>query len=75
MPAGVFNKRKVRNSEVVKPELGLFRLDFEPLYRVVIDRAVSALPLDQCAVVHEAGLRTASTTCLIASLTSCGSWA
>ena len=30
---------------------------------------------NQGAVVHVAGLRTASTTCLIASITSCGSWA
>ena len=75
MPAGVFNARKVRNSDAVKPELGVFPFGFEALFRVVIRFALSALPPDQRAVVHVAGLRTASTTCLIASITSCGSWA
>ena len=37
MPAGVFNERKVRDSDGVKPKLGLLRLDFVALCRVVID--------------------------------------
>jgi hypothetical protein len=67
IPTGIFNARNVRNSDSVKPTLEAFVLDFEVLIRLVASA-------NQGAVVHAEGLRTASTTCRIASITSCGSW-
>jgi hypothetical protein len=36
---------------------------------------LDSLKIDQGEVVQVDGLRTALTTCLIASITNCGSWA